>query len=585
MKNLKLLYLSFSLVFFCTSNLFAQLQTLVDYGNQSFVAGSQLNTRMMVTKLTLPTGIGFDVREIGVQMHSSSLAGTIRFGFYDLNGLFLAQTPELTVNGGSEYVSFDIEPGSLEMPAGSTLQVGIMTSSSDVKYGIYNPGANMPTNAGCSSVYGFLYRMGSLTYPTVPSDIVNWEAQVGGVIALVVKASPLPMDNLIINEGSGIENDGAICPGTNVSLTSPIVTTGLSWNTNSTSAAINVSPTVNTTYTLTLTRGSCFVSKSQEITILPDIVATLTVSDTSGVENNDGIICSGTNVQFIATYNADYTYQWGTSETSNILTLQDVPVGFAGLYVLYIRNSDGCEKEFLKTLIVNESPNGSLTQTNPACVGENGNVNFVVSGGTPNYTVQWSNGDILPPSNQTTYSNSLPAGDYLVGVNDANFCYDVDTFTIVDPSPVNASTSVSDFTISANATGATYLWINCANNQAIAGASSQSYTATANGEYAVIVTQNGCSDTSACTTISTIGVDELKASFKLYPNPATSTLTIASSQTIDQIMITDLSGKVISITTEKGMNQTIDVSELNRGMYLVKVSSQGNQITKQFVKE
>jgi hypothetical protein len=33
------------------------------------------------------------------------------------------------------------------------------------------------------------------------------------------------------------------------------------------------------------------------------------------------------------------------------------------------------------------------------------------------------------------------------------------------------------------------------------------------------------------------------------------------------------------------MNQTIDVSDLSRGMYLVKVSSQWNQITKQFVKE
>jgi hypothetical protein len=71
----------------------------------------------------------------------------------------------------------------------------------------------------------------------------------------------------------------------------------------------------------------------------------------------------------------------------------------------------------------------------------------------------------------------------------------------------------------------------------------------------------------------------------LYPKPATNNITIASSQTIDQIVITDLSGKVISIIKEKGLNQTIDVSDLSRGMYLVKVSSQGNQITKQFVKE
>jgi hypothetical protein len=52
----------------------------------------------------------------------------------------------------------------------------------------------------------------------------------------------------------------------------------------------------------------------------------------------------------------------------------------------------------------------------------------------------------------------------------------------------------------------------------------------------------------------------------LYPKPATNNITIASSQTIDQIVITDLSGKVISIIKEKGLNQTIDVSDLSRGM-------------------
>jgi hypothetical protein len=181
-----------------------------------------------------------------------------------------------------------------------------------------------------------------------------------------------------------------------------------------------------------------------------------------------------------------------------------------------------------------------------------------------------------------TYTSN---GTYIDTLVSAFGCDSIVTTQINVYNQINTATTVNEITISATASGATYQWINCANNLVISGATSQSYTATANGEYAVIVTQNGCSDTSACTTISTIGLDELEASFKLYPNPATSTLTIASSQTIDQIVITDLSGKVISIITEKGMNQTIDVSDLSRGMYLVKLSSQGNQITKQFVKE
>ena len=35
---------------------------------------------------------------------------------------------------------------------------------------------------------------------------------------------------------------------------------------------------------------------------------------------------------------------------------------------------------------------------------------------------------------------------------------------------------------------------------------SQEFTPTTNGEYAVIVTNNGCSDTSNCLTLTTVGI-------------------------------------------------------------------------------
>ena len=42
--------------------------------------------------------------------------------------------------------------------------------------------------------------------------------------------------------------------------------------------------------------------------------------------------------------------------------------------------------------------------------------------------------------------------------------------------------------------GAAYAWIDCNdNNSLISGATSQTYTATYNGEFAVIVTEGGCS--------------------------------------------------------------------------------------------
>ena len=49
---------------------------------------------------------------------------------------------------------------------------------------------------------------------------------------------------------------------------------------------------------------------------------------------------------------------------------------------------------------------------------------------------------------------------------------------------------------------ATYQWIDCAANMDIAGETGQSYTPTVTGDYAVIVSNGACSDTSACTTVT-----------------------------------------------------------------------------------
>jgi len=55
---------------------------------------------------------------------------------------------------------------------------------------------------------------------------------------------------------------------------------------------------------------------------------------------------------------------------------------------------------------------------------------------------------------------------------------------------VDISVSVADPSITANASGASYQWLDCDNNfTAIAGETAQSFTATANGNYAVEITQ------------------------------------------------------------------------------------------------
>ncbi len=68
----------------------------------------------------------------------------------------------------------------------------------------------------------------------------------------------------------------------------------------------------------------------------------------------------------------------------------------------------------------------------------------------------------------------------------------------------------------------------------------------------------------------------------LYPNPATSTLTIETGQSFDELHVYSIGGKLIDTHQES----TIDVSHLENGYYLVKLVKDGNVLsTKRFTKQ
>ncbi|HHZ65695.1 MAG TPA: hypothetical protein EYN51_09415, partial [Flavobacteriales bacterium] len=109
----------------------------------------------------------------------------------------------------------------------------------------------------------------------------------------------------------------------------------------------------------------------------------------------------------------------------------------------------------------------------------------------------WIDGNTYTTSNSTaTHTLANMAGcDSIVTLN----------LTI---NTVNSSVTQTGVLLTADEAGANYQWLNCPGMTAITGATNQEYTATANGNYAVIVTNNGCSDTSACYTVSAVGIIE-----------------------------------------------------------------------------
>ncbi|MEM9822064.1 MAG: VCBS repeat-containing protein, partial [Bacteroidota bacterium] len=113
---------------------------------------------------------------------------------------------------------------------------------------------------------------------------------------------------------------------------------------------------------------------------------------------------------------------------------------------------------------------------------------------------------------------------------------------------VNTEVSFDDGILFALNQNATYQWIDCANNQAIPGATSNSFTPTVEGEYALEVTENNCTKRSGCTFVLVVDLEDQEAfeAIKIFPNPNQGQFTVDfGSLQILQTTLRDISGQVV----------------------------------------
>ena len=127
------------------------------------------------------------------------------------------------------------------------------------------------------------------------------------------------------------------------------------------------------------------------------------------------------------------------------------------------------------------------------------------------------------------------------------------------------------------------MWVDCNDNYAIIpGEVGQSYYPTENGNYAVIITENLCSDTSACNEVSTIGIieNEFGESFMIYPNPTDGLLIIDLGAIYEsvKVKVLDMSGKLLSEHKTNDTNRFDIHLDRTAGMYILEIlSSDGKQ--------
>lgn len=229
-----------------------------------------------------------------------------------------------------------------------------------------------------------------------------------------------------------------------------------------------------------------------------------------------------------------------------------------GIYMDTITNALGCDSVMTFDLTVNYTSEASETVS--AC-------DYMVS-----------------PSGLYTWTET---GVYMDTIENALGCDSLLTIDLTINTVDAGVSNVSEIELIADLAGATYQWINCQDGSEIAGATDQNYVATENGEYAVIVTDGECSDTSDCATINSVGLVEnsLLNGISISPNPFDNffTLTFNDQPSNALIEIRDVSGKLVYKGTANKQKEEISF-EGEAGTYFITITINEGQKTHKIVK-
>jgi hypothetical protein len=171
---------------------------------------------------------------------------------------------------------------------------------------------------------------------------------------------------------------------------------------------------------------------------------------------------------------------------------------------------------------------------------------------------------------------------------DAGQCSNSVNQTITVNSIPSNGISQNGITLTAAAISVTYQWIDCSTNQPVVGATNQSFTTTeAVGTYAVIVTANGCSDTSTCISVDQSGLSEGDINFGLIPNPANESVLIQwDTDAVQVIELLDEAGKIVRRVFVPGAAQQVEfpLVHIAAGVYHVRLSGAENVSIKKLIK-
>ncbi|MBL7774576.1 MAG: carboxypeptidase regulatory-like domain-containing protein, partial [Saprospiraceae bacterium] len=359
--------------------------------------------------------------------------------------------------------------------------------------------------------------------------------------------SDLLLNKLVVNVSCFNGNNGSI----DLTVTGGTAPYTYLWSTGATTQDV-FNLTVGT-YTVTVTDANGFTASTSATVTQPPAISLSTV-----VTN---VLCNGASTGSInltvSGGTPTYAFNW-----SNGFTGEDPGSLPAGTYTVTVTDANGCTKTTSATITQPPAISLTVSITNVLCnSASTGALNLTVSGGTPAYTYNWSNGHTGEDP------TGLAAGTYTVTVTDANGCTKTTSATITQPPALSLGTAVTNVLCNGASTGSinltvtggtptfTYLWSN--------GATTEDVNDLAAGIYTVTVTDaNGCTKTTSATV--------------------TQPPVIALSTVVNNVLCNGANTGIINLTATGGTGAktflwsngqtTEDITGLPAGVYTVTVT-------------
>ncbi len=169
--------------------------------------------------------------------------------------------------------------------------------------------------------------------------------------------------------------------------------------------------------------------------------------------------------------------------------------------------------------------------------------------------------------NSITYNEG---GEYIQTLTNSKGCDSLLTINVNFEAP-SATVLTADSSIFAFGSFETIQWINCSNNAPILSADSASYFPSGEGQFAAIITLNGCRDTTNCKTYkpSVFTCDDLIIS----PNPTTDFVSFKYPVSEYLIQVFASNGALIRSQLGNTSTQIIDFSAFAAGVYVLQIDS------------